>query len=84
MPKYLDYHEKMPELTPEMAEQMTARLKSGQPDQFGVTGLNVFIGTKGNGWCLTEGPSAQAVVDGHKAMGVELGISQVHEVQSVV
>ncbi len=58
-------------MSPETVQQVTAR-------------LNVFIGAKGDRWCLTEGPSAQAVFDGHKAMGKEMDISQVHEVQSVV
>jgi hypothetical protein len=84
MPKIIDYHATMPQLPPEAAEGIAARLKAGQADQFGVKGLNVFIGKGGQGYCLTEAPSAEAVVKSHEALGFPLSHGDVVEVVSVV
>jgi hypothetical protein len=84
MPKFMDYHATMPQLPPEAAQAMAARLKAGQADQFGVKGLNVFIGIGGQGYCLTEAPSAEAVVKSHEALGFPMSQSNVVEVVSMV
>ena len=83
MPKFLDYHAQMPQLPPEMAQAMAAQIKAGQADQFGVKPLNVFVGTRGEGHCLTEAPSADAVAQSHAAVGIAIGASDIAEVMTL-
>ena len=83
MPKFLDYHAQMPQLPPEMAQAMAQQIKAGQADQFGVKPLNVFIGPRGEGHCLTEAPSADAVVQSHTAVGVPISAHDVAEVMTL-
>jgi hypothetical protein len=83
MAKFIDHHE-MRDVAPEMAEGIAARIKAGQADEHGVTGLNVFLGKDGTAYCLSEAPDADAVVKAHQAFGFELDRSDVVEVQSVV
>ncbi len=84
MPKYLDHHARLPNLPPQVMQQMTQSVKAGKKDQFGVKPLNVFLSNAGQGWCLTEAPSADAVCKSHEAMGITLALGDVHEVQSLV
>lgn len=84
MPKYLDHHAKMPELPPGAMQQMQEDIKARKAGQFGVTPMNVFMGTTGEAWCLTEAPNAEAVIKGHGAMGVTLAPADVVEVNSLV
>ena len=79
MPRYLDRHPTQP-LPPEVLSQIVARLQSGQPDEFGEIGLNVFVGERFTS-CHTEAPSVEAVCKSHAALGVELDPSEVQEVQ---
>jgi hypothetical protein len=83
MPKFIDHHE-MSGVTPEMSEGIAQRIKAGEPDENGVTGLNVFLGKDGTAYCLSEAPDADAVMKAHKAFGFSLERSDVVEVQSVV
>lgn len=82
MPKFMDHHPTAP-MPPEMAQAVVEKLKAGKADQFGVTGLNVFVGEKDT-WCLTDAPNADAVHKGHVAIGVNLGAGDISEVQSLV
>ena len=59
------------------------KLKSGQPDEFGVTGINAFIGETET-WCYTEAPNPEAVHKSHEAMGIDLGAGEVIAVQALV
>jgi hypothetical protein len=59
-------------MSPEMAQAVVEKLKSGQADQFGVTGINAFVGEKET-WCITESDSAESVHKSHQAMGISLG-----------
>ena len=83
MPKFIDHHETSG-VTPEMSEGIAQRIKAGEPDENGVTGLNVFLGKDGTAYCLSEAPDADAVIKAHEAFGFSLGRSDVVEVQSVV
>ena len=83
MPKFLDYHEKAPQMPPEAIQGMVAAIKAGNVDQFGVKPLNAF-GGGGHAWCLTEAPNADAVCKSHQAVGIELDQGEVTEVQSYV
>jgi hypothetical protein len=83
MPKFIDHHE-MSGVTPEMSEGIGQRIKAGEPDENGVTGLNVFLGKDGTAYCLSEAPDADAVIKAHEAFGFSLERSDVVEVQSVV
>ena len=84
MPKFIDHHAMTPNLPPEMAEGMAERIKSGQADEFGCKGINVFLGKDGTAYCLSEAPDADAVVKAHEAVGFPLSRDQVVEVESVV
>jgi Protein of unknown function (DUF4242) len=83
MPKFIDHHE-MSGVTPEMSEGIEQRIKAGEPDENGVTGLNVFLGKDGTAYCLSEAPDADAVIKAHEAYGFSLERSDVVEVESVV
>lgn len=84
MPKFIDYHQQMPEISPEMAAQMRDMIESGSPNRFGVTALNIFSGSDGTGYCLSEGPDLESILKSHEATGVPLGAENVTEVQSIV
>ena len=83
MPKFIDFHDNLPQLPQEAIDQMTAKIKSGKPDAFGVTTHNVFV-ADGKGWCYTEGPDASAVVESHKAAGFVQDKHNVSQVMSFV
>ncbi len=80
MPLFVDHHATMP-MPPEMAQAVVEKMKSGQLDEFGVKGINAFIGEKET-WCLTDAPNAEAVHKGHEAIGVTLGEGAIQEVRS--
>jgi len=84
MATFLDYHAQLPQLPPEAAQQMAARIQAGQPDQFGVRPLNVFLGADGSGHCLVDAPDAEAVVKAHNALGFDLHHGDVREVTAIV
>jgi uncharacterized protein DUF4242 len=83
MPKFMDHHP-MPDLPPEALSMIEGRLREGKADEFGVTGLNVYLGKQGQAYCVTEAPDAEAVVRSHEANGVPLDRHDVVEVESVV
>jgi hypothetical protein len=81
MPKFMDYHEKLPPMPPELMHQMEARIKAGQSDENGVTPLNVFVSGEGEAYCLSEAPNAEAG-KAHQAAGVP--VEKIVEVNSLV
>lgn len=81
MPKFIDYHSKMPEMPPEAFAQMKDAITSGKPDQFGSIPLNVFMGVNGDAYCLSESPSIEALCQSHAAVGVAILPSDVQEVR---
>ena len=83
MPKFIDHHE-MSDVAPEMSAAIGERIKSGEADEHGVKGLNVFMGKDGTAFCLSEAPDAESVVKAHQAYGFTLDSADVVEVQSVV
>ena len=82
MAKFIDHHATMP-MSPEMAQAAVEGLKSGQANQFGVTGINAFVGAN-DMWCLTEASSADAVHKSHEGKGIKLGAGDIQEVQALV
>ena len=82
MPKYLDYHETMPQLPPEAMQAVQEAIAAGQADEFGVTPLNAIMGD-GQAWCLTEAPNPDSVCKSHEAKGIPQTGSNVYEVQTV-
>jgi hypothetical protein len=84
MPKFIDYHASMPQMPPEAVQQMTGLIKEGRPDEFGVRPLNVYMGTGGQAYCLTEAPDAEAVIRAHEAKGSSMNRAEVVEVTSLV
>ena len=83
MPKFIDYHAKMPEMPPEAMQQMAERIKAGQTDEFGVKAINVLMGSGGQAYCMTHAPDAEAVRKSHAAAGGPPP-DEVVEVQSLV
>ena len=82
MPKFIDHHATTP-MPPEMAQAVVEKMKSREKDDFGVIGLNAFVGEKDT-WCLTDAPNADAVHKGHEAMGINLGPGDVTEINALV
>jgi hypothetical protein len=80
MPQYLDHHPTIPDMPPEMVAFIIQRLESGQPDEFGEVGRHVFVGAEQT-WCHTEAPSPEAVRRSHQALGIDLDLQDVAEVQ---
>lgn len=69
MPKFIDYHAKMPEMPPEAVQQMSERIKAGKQDEFGVKPINVLMGSGGQAYCLSEAPDAESVRKAHAGAG---------------
>ncbi|MBI4330324.1 MAG: DUF4242 domain-containing protein [Chloroflexi bacterium] len=83
MPKFLDHHAKMPQMPPEHMAQMKTNVQGKKADKFGVTPLNVIMGTNGEAWCLSEAPNAEAVIKAHEAVGAKLSRSDIVEVNTL-
>ena len=82
MPTFLDHHP-MPELPPEMKEGMAQRIRSGQTDENGAKAVNVYM-ADGEAYCLSDAPTAEAVVKAHEAAGVAIRREDVVEVTAIV
>ena len=80
MARYIDRHPTNPNLPPEVLTIIRQRLQSGEPDEYGDQGINVFIG-ENDTYCYTEAPSAEAVRKAHEAIGVFLEPEDIAEVQ---
>ena len=85
MPKFLDHHP-MPTMSPDKLKAMVAQIKSAidskKADKFGVTQLNVFLGS-GEAWGYADAPNAEAVVKSHEAMGIKITVKDVTQVSPV-
>ena len=84
MPTFIDYHEKLPAMPPEAMAQVQANLKAHKTDAFGVTAVNLFMGSKGEAYCMSEAPNADAVKKAHDAMGIPLKAHDIHQVKALV
>ena len=84
MPRFLDIHSQFPEMPPEVAEMAVTRLKQGVTDEHGVRGIDVLVADDGSGYCLSEGPSKDAVIASHEALGLKLVDHDVKEVKSLI
>jgi hypothetical protein len=82
MPRFLDRHATVP-MPSEAVKAVVEKMKSGEVDEFGVRGLNAFVGEKDT-WCYTEAPNAEAVHKEHEAMGLNLRPGDVTQKQSLV
>ncbi len=84
MPTFLDHHPiSHASRANEAVKAMTGRINVAEPDEYGVTLVNVFMAADGEGYCLSEAPSADAVVNSHEALGYALDPSDVVEVTSL-
>ena len=88
MPTYIDFHEKLPDMTPEQYQELfaagKAKAESKAADEFGTKTLNAFFGTAGQAYCLSEAPDQAAVVKSHESVGIPRGVEDIVEVQSLV
>ena len=89
MPKFIDHHPKMdmskmpPEAVQkgqEMLKQLRSDILAKRADRFGMTTINVYLGSNGESWCITDAPSVDAVLKTHESNGVKLSRSDVTEV----
>ena len=83
MPKYLDLHPTDPNVPSEVIQGIKEQLEAGKPDEFGVTGLNMFV-TEDLTYCYTEASDASAIHKSHEKKGLTLGPADVKEVQSLL
>jgi hypothetical protein len=83
MPKFIDHHPMGPGLPPEAAEGIAEKIRAGETDEFGVKGLNVYIGKTGEAFCVSEAPDAEAVMKAHEAAGFPISRTDVVEVEAV-
>jgi hypothetical protein len=81
MPTFLDHHA-MPELSTEMKEAMAGRIRGGEADENGAKAVNVYLADR-EAYCLSDAPSAEAVVKAHEAAGVAIRREDVVEVTPI-
>lgn len=85
MPRFIDSHSMPGPVIPvqvaqgQVMQAVKAEIQAGQPDKFGVKGLNVFI-AKDRMYCVTDAPSADAIHKSHEAKGIRLGPADVTEI----
>lgn len=93
MPQYIDHHpkmdmSKMPADAQRKGQQMLSRLRqeviSKKSDKFGVKTENVFLGSSGEAWCITDAPNIDAVLKSHEANGLMLTSADVSPVTPLV
>jgi len=82
MPKYIDFHAKMPNMPPGALADMRRTL--GTPDKDGVKNLNAYFTKDGQGYCISEAPNADAVCKSHAAHGVQINRGEVHEISETL
>jgi hypothetical protein len=82
MPRFIDHHATNPNLPPEVVTVIRQRLVSGELDESGERGINVFVGARET-YCYTEAPDAEAVRKSHAAMGIALTSKDIQEVQAL-
>ncbi len=80
MPLFIDFHEDLPAPPPERQEGLRARINSGELDENGAKGVNVFFGKDGSTTCMFEAPNADAVQKAHEDAGVPMDSGPVREV----
>ena len=91
MPRFMDHHPKMPQMSPaqmaegmKMMERMKADILAKKADENGVTPLNVLMGANGESWCLTEAANATSVIKAHAAKGVALTQNDIVEITTLI
>ncbi len=84
MPKFLDHHPVAHAVTADIALQaLETQIRAAEPDEFGVKYLNAYVAVNGEGYCVSEGPDAEAVVKSHGTLGYTIDITDVIEVVPV-
>lgn len=73
MPRYIDYHEKLPDLSQEAVAQIQSDIRASRGDAHGVVPIDVYIGAGGQAYCVADAPSAEAVRRSHQAKGLSAG-----------
>jgi hypothetical protein len=82
MARFIDQHPSDPNPSPEMIAFIKQRLQSGEPDEFGERGINVFVGPSRT-FCYTEAPTAEAVMKSHAALGIKVDLDDIEEIQTL-
>ncbi len=82
MPKYIDFHAKMPNLPPGALDEIRANI--GRTDPNGVKAINAFFTRDGQAYCISEAPNPDAVCKAHEAKGLALAQADVHEITTAL
>jgi hypothetical protein len=83
MPRFLDVHNKTDEISPEVIGEIKGRMQMSQADEQGCIAIDMLMAGNGKAFCLTDGPSAEAVIESHKAAGIEIHEGDVYRVTSL-
>ena len=84
MPLFIDHHEKLPPMPAERAQEVRHLLQSGERDQNGTKGVNMYLSDDGQTWCLFDAPNADAVINAHRASGVPVEADDIVQVNSIL
>jgi hypothetical protein len=88
VPLFIDYHEekvvwsaryKDDEMGPLM-KQVINDIRAGVVDDAGVRCINILILQDGHGACITEAPSADAVLKSHEQRGMPITLGEIHPI----
>ena len=83
MPTFMDHHAQFPKPSGGALEALRAQVTAPR-DEHGVQGVNVVFVDDGSSYCLTEAPSADAVLDAHRRTGVPLALEDIRQVSMLV
>lgn len=84
MPLFMDIHQDLPPPPPERAEMLRNLIKSGERDENGSRGVNIYYGADGSTTCMFDAPNADAVKGAHEAAGVPIDPHAIREVTPLV
>jgi hypothetical protein len=80
MPKFIDYHAKVPPKSHEEVEMLKKMVREKHVDAFGTRILEGYFTESGGGHCVCEAPNAEAVIKSHEALGLPLKRSEMEEI----
>ena len=83
MPRFLDVHNNTGAITPEVIGEIKERMLMSKADEHGCIAIDVLMAGDGKAFCLTDGPSAEAVIESHKDAGVDIHEGDVYRVTSL-
>jgi hypothetical protein len=84
VPQFVDHHPiAHATMTEEAVERIRTQIRAETPDDFGVKWLGAFVAVNGEGYCFSEAPNVEAVVNSHERFGYLIEATDVIEVTSL-